>query len=238
MKLNYKKTLKKYMDIHQIIPEKDGGYSIIIYIEDFLEENKYKTYLHHINTINDWKSGDRDGHVINRLQKWYHIDKQPFSQNWRYEWPRWSPHNYDEWIYNIQHNVETKIQDIKENLHYHHKQYLNNTFNSALFNYYRNGEDAIGRHRDDILVLGENNTIACVSFGSPRVFEIKRVIYNPDNLKSLKLNKDQQHMNKNIILKPNSLLIMSGSFQKYFSHEIPKSTEFTAERQSITLRHV
>ena len=30
------------MDIHQIIPEKDGGYSIIIYIEDFLEENKYK----------------------------------------------------------------------------------------------------------------------------------------------------------------------------------------------------
>jgi len=31
---------------------------------------------------------------------------------------------------------------------------------------------------------------------------------------------------------------MSGSFQKYFSHEIPKSTEFTGQRQSITLRHV
>jgi alkylated DNA repair dioxygenase AlkB len=226
------------MNITDIIPEKDGGYSIIIYIENFLDKECYINSSTHINNIIDWKSGDRDGHPINRLQKWYHIDKKPFSQNWRYEWPRWESHYYEDWIYNIQHIVQTKIENIKESIQDQHKPYIINSFNSALFNYYRNGEDAIGSHRDDIAVLGENNTIACVSFGSPRLFKMKRVIYNPDNLKSLKLNKLQQHMNKDIIVNPGSLLIMAGSVQKFFSHEVPKSTEFIQERQSITLRHV
>jgi alkylated DNA repair dioxygenase AlkB len=225
------------MDI-QIIPEKDGGYSIIIYIENFLDKDTLKNVTHSIHNINDWKSGDRDGHVINRLQKWFHIDKKPFSKNWRYEWPRWEPHKYDEWIYNIQSIVENKIQEITNTLDNHHQTYIKNSFNSALCNYYRDGNDSIGSHRDDIAVLGENNTIACVSFGSPRLFKMKRVLYNPDNMKSLKLNQAQQHMNKDIILNPGSLLIMSGSTQKFFSHEIPKTDIYTQERYSITLRTV
>lgn len=225
------------MDLH-IIPESDGAYSIIIYIENFLENTEYNQAINNLKNIEDWKTGDRDGHVINRVQKWYHVDKQPFSKNWRYEWPRWESHYYDNWLLNFQNKVSEKIKEIQGSIDNRHGIYLNPDFNSALFNKYRNGYDAIGSHRDDIAVLGEVNTIACISFGAERTFKMKRVFYNPDNMKSLKRNKKQFHMNMDIKLKPGSLLIMAGSTQKFFSHEIPIEKDVKTERYSITLRSV
>ena len=96
------------MDLH-IIPESDGAYSIIIYIENFLENTEYNQAINNLKNIEDWKTGDRDGHVINRVQKWYHVDKQPFSKNWRYEWPRWESHYYDNWLLKFQDKVSEKL---------------------------------------------------------------------------------------------------------------------------------
>ena len=63
---------------------------------------------------------------------------------------------------------------------------------------------------------------------------IKKIDYNPDNLNSLKHDKND-HMNIDINLEHNSLLIMSGASQKYFTHEIPVSnTNFS--RVSFTFR--
>ena len=100
------------MDLH-IIPESDGAYSIIIYIENFLENTEYNQAINNLKNIEDWKTGDRDGHVINRVQKWYHVDKQPFSKNWRYEWPRWESHYYDNWLLKFQDKVSEKIKEIQ-----------------------------------------------------------------------------------------------------------------------------
>ena len=48
------------------------------------------------------------------------------------------------------------------------------TFNSVLANLYRDGHDSVAWHADDEEQLGPHPTIASVSFGDLRVFEMRQ----------------------------------------------------------------
>ncbi|WP_157765697.1 alpha-ketoglutarate-dependent dioxygenase AlkB family protein [Halobacteriovorax marinus] len=96
-------------------------------------------------------------------------------------------------------------------------------FNGMLANYYRDGSDYVSWHSDDEKSLGPNPTIACASFGGPRVFSLK-------NRKSGELIK--------INLQGRSLLIMHPPTQREWLHQIPKSKVFEDERISLTFRFV
>jgi alkylated DNA repair dioxygenase AlkB len=95
-------------------------------------------------------------------------------------------------------------------------------FNSALLNYYRNGHDSMGWHRDNEKELGPNPTIASVSFGAARSFQLRN------------------HADKSIIrtlqLTHGSLLLMRGQTQHYWQHRVPKTNTPTAARVNITFR--
>ena len=47
------------------------------------------------------------------------------------------------------------------------------TFNSVLINLYRNGKDSVAWHSDDEIMLGITPTIASVSLGEVRKFEMR-----------------------------------------------------------------
>jgi len=96
-------------------------------------------------------------------------------------------------------------------------------FNSVLVNLYRNGRDSNGWHSDDEKELGEKPTIASLSLGSPRVFQLKH-----------KETGERQ----DILLESGSLLIMSGELQKYWKHQIPKKTKLTEPRLNLTFRKI
>ena len=96
-------------------------------------------------------------------------------------------------------------------------------FNSALLNYYRNGQDSMGWHADDEPELSKNPVIASISLGAERKFQFKHKTV-PKSL-------------INISLSPGSLLMMLGTTQHHWLHQVPKVKD-AAERINITFRRV
>lgn len=96
-------------------------------------------------------------------------------------------------------------------------------FNSVLANLYRNGKDYVSWHSDDEPELGINPTIASVSFGETRRFLLRH-----------KSNKDLATVE--IALTNGSLLIMRGTTQHFWKHQVPKTAKAKTERINLTFR--
>lgn len=102
-------------------------------------------------------------------------------------------------------------------------EYCHHEFNAVLANLYRSEKDSVGWHSDDEPELGEMPTIASLSFGATREFQLK--------------HKDTG-MKKNILLKSGSLLIMQGKTQHYWQHCLPKRNRALAPRINLTFRKI
>jgi alkylated DNA repair dioxygenase AlkB len=97
----------------------------------------------------------------------------------------------------------------------------NENFSTVLLNNYRNGQDSNGWHADNEKELGRNPVIASVSFGAERVLQLK---HNTLELK------------QNIVLQNGSLLIMRGTTQHFWKHQIPKTKKEIDPRINLTFR--
>lgn len=95
-------------------------------------------------------------------------------------------------------------------------------FTTVLLNYYRDGNDSNGWHADNEKELGKNPIIASVSFGAKRVFQMKH-----NSIKEQKFKIELEH---------GSLLIMKGTTQHFWKHQIPKSTKNVGPRINLTFR--
>lgn len=102
------------------------------------------------------------------------------------------------------------------------EEFMNVKFTTVLLNYYRDGNDSNGWHADNEKELGKNPIIASISFGAKRVFQMKH-----------NTNKDQKFK---IELEHGSLLIMKGTTQHFWKHQIPKSTKKVGPRINLTFR--
>ena len=96
-------------------------------------------------------------------------------------------------------------------------------FNSVLLNRYRTGKDSVSWHSDDEPAFGDQPVIASVSFGATRTFQLK---HKSRNLKA------------SIELTHGSLLIMCGSTQTNWRHQVPKTTKPVDERINLTFRMI
>ena len=96
------------------------------------------------------------------------------------------------------------------------------TFSTVLLNYYRNEKDSNGWHADNEKELGLNPIIASVSFGAERVFQLKH-------------NSDTEQK-KSIVLQHGSLLLMKGTTQHFWKHQIPKTAKPIGPRINLTFR--
>lgn len=95
------------------------------------------------------------------------------------------------------------------------------TFNSVLLNRYRNGNDSMGWHADDEPELGKDPVIASVNFGATRRFMFRH------KGSDLKYELELTH---------GSVLIMGGSLQHYWQHQVPKTKKVLGERVNLTFR--
>lgn len=95
-------------------------------------------------------------------------------------------------------------------------------FTTVLLNYYRDGKDSNGWHSDNEKELGRNPVIASVSFGAERSFQLQHNL-----LKEQKLKINLEH---------GSLLIMKGTTQHFWKHQIPKTTKDIGPRINLTFR--
>jgi alkylated DNA repair dioxygenase AlkB len=95
-------------------------------------------------------------------------------------------------------------------------------FTTVLLNQYRDGKDSNGWHADNEKELGSNPVIASVSFGAERIFQLKH-----NSISGLK---------QNIILEHGSLLLMKGTTQHFWKHQIPKTSKTIGPRINLTFR--
>lgn len=222
------------MDL-EIINEQDGTHSIFMYIPKYIKDpNNY--YLQMLNAFNnnDWKLGEYKHHELNRIQRFYSIDNKPFCEHWKNQPERWQPHIYEDWLIEMQYDIQQDINDMCQDLMDVYPNFNPVKFTSALINKYRNGRDFIPEHRD-VVVMDRDPTIASISFGQPREFRINRIHYDPKDVRTIEHDKENQHFSKSWTLKPGDLLLMAGSAQKYFSHEILPDNS-TKSRYNITFR--
>jgi alkylated DNA repair dioxygenase AlkB len=105
---------------------------------------------------------------------------------------------------------------------------LSVSFNSVLLNYYRDGNDSMGWHRDNEKELGQEPVIASVTFGAERRFLLRRY-----------KTKDRQ---MSVQLGHGSVLVMAGTLQEFWEHSVPKTGKLSARqigpRINLTFRHV
>jgi alkylated DNA repair dioxygenase AlkB len=175
-----------------------------------------------------FQKGDYKGRDISREQRWYHRDKKLFHPKWG-EFKRWHSFNYDHTLDYIETKINRIVKQIlfsKEIVNYNEDEWISN---SILINKYENGNNIIPKHRDSETIFGDNPIIAIYSVGSPRTMRFQRV-----HLDCNKSMKDIQPID--IVLEPNSLLIMSGSIQKNYTHEILREPHITEQRYSLTFR--
>jgi alkylated DNA repair dioxygenase AlkB len=110
---------------------------------------------------------------------------------------------------------------------YQLEQFLNTSFNSVLANYYRDGQDSVAWHSDDESELGPTPLIASISLGASRRF-------------SLRPCHQQEPAGKpvHIELQGGSLLVMAGTTQQHWQHQLPKTSRPVAGRINLTFRTV
>ena len=98
------------------------------------------------------------------------------------------------------------------------------SFSTVLLNLYRDGKDSNGWHADDEKELGINPIIASLSLGAPRSFHLQ--------------HKSDKTLKQKIILEHGSLLLMKGTTQHFWKHQIPKTARLVGPRINLTFRTI
>ena len=201
------------------IPEINKNKSLFSYYKNIFNDDELLEINQWI-TKQNFKNGYwLNGRIIPRKQIWFQEKNKYFCEKWKYRYDRWESETYDDILYSIQNKIEQYTNRIISN--YDWIKPIN--INSCLINKYCDGNSSIKPHRDTPQSFGEYPIIAVFSIGTSRVMKIKEC------------TKSDNSLNYDINLENNSLFIMGGYSQKYFTHEIPKC-DTNLERHSFTFR--
>lgn len=178
----------------------------LIYFPHFIEKNYFEDLKKQI----DWEQGKitlyGKTHLIPRLHSFYGDKNISYTYSKiTLKAKKWTP-------------LLLQIKSFAEKA-------TNESYNSVLINYYRNGDDYVSWHSDNEKELGNNPTIASVSFGETRKFHIKH-------------KEDKNHPIISIPLESGSVLLMKDGLQKSFVHQIPKSKKIKGPRINLTFRNI
>ncbi|MBK6828928.1 MAG: alpha-ketoglutarate-dependent dioxygenase AlkB [Chitinophagaceae bacterium] len=91
-------------------------------------------------------------------------------------------------------------------------------------NLYRDGSDKVSWHSDDEPDLGNNPSIASVSLGAIRRFDLK--------------HKEDPEQKLQLKLTSGSLVVMKGALQHHWLHQIPVQKKINEPRINLTYRTI
>jgi alkylated DNA repair dioxygenase AlkB len=94
-------------------------------------------------------------------------------------------------------------------------------YNYCLLNRYRSGSDSVAWHTDNEPGMG--NVIGSLSLGATRTFRIR--------------HNSSKEM-RTFQVRNGTLIIMAGTMQQFWKHEVPKTKENVGERINLTFRRI
>lgn len=98
---------------------------------------------------------------------------------------------------------------------------IQGSYNYCLLNRYRNGADSVAWHADNEPEMGP--IIGSLSLGATRTFRIRH-----NATKEIRA----------FTLKQGALIIMAGTMQEFWKHEVPKTKQLVGERINLTFRKI
>jgi len=181
--------------------------SNISYYPNFLDIEKADSYFNRLRQEIPWQQDD--------IKVFGKIYAQPrltalFGNNgkpYSYSNITMHPYTFSGELLEIKKKIETKT---------------NLVFTTCLVNLYRDGKDSNGWHADNEKELGQNPIIASLTLGQERFFHLK--------------HKTDKELKQKILLQHGSLLLMKGSTQHNWLHQIPKTAKPIGERINLTFR--
>lgn len=183
--------------------------SEVIYIPNFLMELEAAELFEHLVKNTPWQQDEITLFGKTHLQPRLTAFYGTDNLSYSYSNIKMKAHSWTSHLLTLKNEVEKRAEAI---------------FNCALLNYYRDGKDSMGWHADDEKELGINPIIASVTLGGERFFHLKH-------------NKSPEHQSK-IKLQDGSLLLMKGSTQHFYKHQIPKTTKAVQPRINLTFRYI
>lgn len=178
-----------------------------IFYPEFFPKTLADRYLAKLQTTLDWKLEPirMFGKLVMqpRLTALYGNENRPYG----YSGITMTPNSWT-----------SELKEMKDSL----QEFTGIEFTHVLCNYYRDGQDSMGWHRDNEAVLGNNPSIASVTFGATRIFQIRHY-----QTKAHKIEVPLNH---------GSLLMMSGESQHHWEHQIPKTKKVLGPRINLTFR--
>lgn len=192
----------------QNIHLKNGG-EVIVYPDFLNKEDADKLFDLLMKDVPWNQEKSRWGVPVPRLNAWYAEKGVGYSYSGiSHEGKGWHP----------------ECEKIKEEIELRSKS----KFNSLLLNLYRDGNDSIGLHTDSEPSLGKNPIVASLSLGATRRF----------SLRHMKDKEGNNYLRHNMTLNHGELLVMAGTLQHHWLHELPKEPGVKEPRISLTFRNI
>ncbi|WP_298533131.1 alpha-ketoglutarate-dependent dioxygenase AlkB [uncultured Algibacter sp.] len=181
--------------------------SDIVYHPNFFNKKQADIYFDQLDKKIDWQQDTITVFGKTHLQPRLTAFFADNNKSYKYSNIIMKPNSFNKELLGIKRMVESQ---------------LNTRFTSCLANLYRHGQDSNGWHADNEKELGDQPIIASVSFGAERIFQLK--------------HRYQKALKAKINLLHGSLLIMKGETQKFWLHQIPKTSKHVGKRINLTFR--
>ena len=179
-------------------------------MRNFLSTDDASRFFKIINDTINWKQEEitfyGKTYPVPRKTAWYGYE----GFNYTYSGISCNPDPWTKELLEIKRNIESFLPG--------------EDFNSVLLNLYRDGNDKVSWHADDEKGLGNNPTIASLSLGATRHFDLK--------------HKVNHELKMRIDLTPGSLVVMSGELQHHWLHQIPVQKKIIEARINLTFRTI
>ena len=191
----------------EVISLQDGE---ILFMRNFFTPTESKNYFELLQNNINWKQEEVKFYgktfTVPRKTAWYGYE----GFNYSYSGIKCFPEIWTNELLEIKKEIEKFIPG--------------EDFTSVLLNLYNNGNDKMGWHADDEKELGINPTIASVSLGETRRFDIK--------------HKQNPELHYKFELTSGSLLVMRGALQHHWVHQIPAQKKVKEPRINLTFRTI
>lgn len=179
----------------------------IIYYPNFLSQEEADSLFQELQKNTPWQQDEITVYGKKHLQPRLTALYGNEGKHYSYSNIVMQPHH---WTLPLQ-KIKSLVESVSET-----------NFTTVLLNYYRDGNDGNGWHADNEKELGMNPIIASLSLGTERNFQLKR-------------NTDPSQK-KNILLENGSLLLMKGTTQHFWKHQVPKTAKPIGSRINLTFR--
>lgn len=191
----------------EVLSLEDGE---ILFMKNFFDPYEAQNLFEILQKTINWRQEQikmyGKTHLVPRKTAWYGEE----GLNYSYSGIICQPEKWTEELIYVKSEIEKLIPSEK--------------FTSVLLNLYNDGNNKMGWHADDEKELGINPTIASVSFGATRRFDIK--------------HKEIHGLQYQFELTSGSLLIMRGALQHHWIHQIPAQKKVTKPRINLTFRTI